>query len=137
MLVQVAERLRKGLRAGDSIARFGGDEFVVLCEDVIDEAEAIRLSQRSTDFTEGPIAINGVEHLVTLSVGIALSGSHKTPVEELLRDADAAVPPKEDGRARVSLFAQRSRTWESLSPSMTSAPDTARWRTSSGSPLNC
>jgi diguanylate cyclase (GGDEF)-like protein len=110
VLVLVAERLRKALRAGDSIARFGGDEFVVLCEDVTDEAEAMQLAQRLTDFTEGPLVVNGVEHIVTLSVGIALARSHKTPVEELLRDADAAMyQAKEDGRARVSLFAQAMR----------------------------
>ena len=56
------------------------------------------------------MVINGVEHIVTLSVGIALARSHKTPVEELLRDADAAMyQAKEDGRARVSLFAQAMR----------------------------
>jgi diguanylate cyclase (GGDEF)-like protein len=110
VLIEVATRLRKALRAGDTLARFGGDEFVVLCEDVIDEVGAVGLADRLIEFTQRPIVVNGKEHVVTLSAGVALASSHKTLVEELLRDADAAMyQAKEDGRARVTVFAQALR----------------------------
>ena len=110
VLIEVATRLRMALRAGDTLARFGGDEFVVLCEDVIDEADALLLADRLTEFTRGPIMVGGTEHLVTLSTGVAFTSSHTTLVEDLLRDADAAMyQAKESGRAQVSLFAESLR----------------------------
>ena len=110
VLIEVATRLRTALRAGDTLARFGGDEFVVLCEDVIDEADALLLADRLTEFTRGPIMVGGTEHLVTLSTGVAFTSSHTTLVEDLLRDADAAMyQAKESGRAQVSLFAESLR----------------------------
>lgn len=110
VLIEVASRLRKALRPGDTLARFGGDEFVVLCEDVTDDAEAVKLADRLTEFTDRPIEVHGIEHTITLSAGVALTSSHNTLVEELLRDADAAMyQAKEDGRARTTVFAHALR----------------------------
>jgi diguanylate cyclase (GGDEF)-like protein len=110
VLVEVAKRLQTGLRAGDTLARFGGDEFVVLCEDTIGEAETMCLAERLVDFTRRPIVVNGIEHSLTISTGVALASSHHTLAEHLLRDADAAMyQAKEDGRAHVTMFTQSLR----------------------------
>lgn len=110
VLIEVARRLRKALRSGDTLARFGGDEFVVLCEDVVDGDEAVKLAGRLTEFADQPIKVHGIDHTITLSGGVALTSSHLTLVEELLRDADAAMyQAKDDGRARTTVFAQALR----------------------------
>jgi diguanylate cyclase (GGDEF)-like protein len=110
VLIEVATRLQKALRAGDTLARFGGDEFVVLCEDVLGEIEAIGLADRLVDFTRHPIVVGGVEHALTISTGVALASSHDTVAEDLLRDADAAMyQAKAEGRARVTMFTQNLR----------------------------
>ena len=105
VLIEVATRLRAALRAGDTLARFGGDEFVVLCEDVVDAAEVMDLADRLTEFCCRPIVIDGTEHVVSFSTGVALASTHVTTPADLLRDADAAMyESKEQGRARVTLF---------------------------------
>ena len=107
LLVAVAARLRDAIRSEDTVARFGGDEFVVLCEDVADESEAEALADRIASILAQPVIVAGEETTVTVSVGIAFAppaGSGENP-ESLVRDADAAMyRAKEQGRNRHELF---------------------------------
>ena len=107
LLVAVAARLRDAMRAEDTVARFGGDEFVVLCENVADEAEAEGLADRLASVLAAPLKVAGDETTVTVSIGIAYAppnSSGDTP-ESLVRDADAAMyRAKEQGRNRHELF---------------------------------
>jgi diguanylate cyclase (GGDEF)-like protein len=105
LLTALAPRLAEAVRSGDTVARFGGDEFVLLCEEVADEQEAIEIAQRVKECFARPLQIAGGEHYVTASIGVALpSAGHDGP-ESLLRDADAAMyQAKERGRARYEVF---------------------------------
>jgi diguanylate cyclase (GGDEF)-like protein len=105
LLKALAPRLAQAVRVGDTVARFGGDEFVLLCEDVADEREALDIAERVKECFCEPLAIAGGEHHVSASIGVALpSGTHDGP-ESLIRDADAAMyRAKERGRARFEVF---------------------------------
>jgi diguanylate cyclase (GGDEF)-like protein len=105
LLTALAPRLAEAVRSGDTVARFGGDEFVLLCEEVADEQEATEIAQRVKECFARPLQIAGGEHYVTASIGVALpSAGHDGP-ESLLRDADAAMyQAKERGRARYEVF---------------------------------
>ncbi len=104
LLVGVAERLREALRPADTVARFGGDEFVVLCEDIDDE-EAGRIADRLTSGMAAPFTVGPREIFVTASVGVTLTDGAGRRGEELVRDADIAMyRAKECGRARVEVF---------------------------------
>ena len=101
VLVELANRLRAAVRPGDTIARFGGDEFVAICEEV-DEAAAMMVGVRILQAVQEPFLIDGAEHALSASVGIALG---RGDAEELLVDADAAAyRAKANGRGRVELF---------------------------------
>jgi diguanylate cyclase (GGDEF)-like protein/PAS domain S-box-containing protein len=91
LLVAVAGRLREAVRRGDLVARFGGDEFVVLCEDVAGRAEAAAIADRISLCLVRPFACAGKAIHVRSSIGIALAEGPSTSVDELLRDADAAM----------------------------------------------
>ncbi|MGH9034451.1 MAG: EAL domain-containing protein, partial [Acidimicrobiia bacterium] len=107
LLVAVAARLRDAMRAEDTVARFGGDEFVVLCEDVSDEAEAEALADRLASILAAPLTVAGEETTVTVSIGIAYAPrtSSEASPESLVRDADAAMyRAKEQGRNRHEVF---------------------------------
>ena len=75
LLVAVAHRLRSLVRPGDTVARFGGDEFVVLCDDVASDRHAIALAQRLQEAMRQPFNVAGTEVFVTLSSGIARGGA--------------------------------------------------------------
>ena len=108
LLRAVAPRLRSRLRPGDTVARFGGDEFGVLVEDLADEEEALAVAERISTAFARPFVLQGVEHFMSASIGVAVArpgGEEGIDADGLIRDADAAMyRAKEKGRARVELF---------------------------------
>ncbi|MBA3261000.1 MAG: EAL domain-containing protein [Thermoleophilaceae bacterium] len=105
LLVEVARRLDAVVRAGDTVARFHGDEFVVLCEG-LSEREVLRLAERVQLSLLAPFGPpSDTARLVTASIGITLARTTETNAEGLLRDADAAMyRAKELGGGRYELF---------------------------------
>ena len=113
LLVSVAERLRQCLRPADTLARFSGDEFTLLLEDVTNVGEAERVAERIVEALAAPIDLAGQEMLVTTSIGIAFSslGNSSTSSsatqqpEDLLRQADLAMyKAKHSGKAHYEVF---------------------------------
>jgi diguanylate cyclase (GGDEF)-like protein/PAS domain S-box-containing protein len=116
LLTVVAARLREAVRPSDTVARFGGDEFVVVCEQLDGPWDATRIGDRIARAVEQPIMLQDREVVVTASVGIAVASDGST-ADALLRDADAAMyRAKQRGRARVEVFdeALRGRAAERL-----------------------
>jgi diguanylate cyclase (GGDEF)-like protein len=116
MLVQVAQRIKSVLRPDDTLARFHGDEFVVVCEGVGSPDEAGRIADRIADSMRRPVRDGAVEATMSVSIGIALGRSGDDSAETLLRDADAARSrAKERGKARHEFFDRSSRRARSRS----------------------
>jgi diguanylate cyclase (GGDEF)-like protein len=116
LLAAVAPRIEQALRPGDTVARFGGDEFAVLAEDVGNERGATRIAERIAEDLATPFILRGREHFVSASVGIALGEGNEAP-EALIRDADSALyRAKEHGRGRYEIFDEvmRSRVIEHM-----------------------
>jgi len=108
LLVQVAARLRTTVRRGDVVARFGGDEFVVLCEHPAGQTEMQELALRLIETLSAPVPIAGSTARVGASVGIAIGGGSRVTIDALIRDADAALyRAKELGRGQAVLFGEQ------------------------------
>jgi diguanylate cyclase (GGDEF)-like protein/PAS domain S-box-containing protein len=105
LLVAIARRLEACLRAEDTVARIGGDEFVLLLEDIDSINEATSIVNRLQKKITSPILLDGHEVFITASIGIALSSDEYLEPTNLLRDADTAMyRAKELGRARHEVF---------------------------------
>jgi diguanylate cyclase (GGDEF)-like protein/PAS domain S-box-containing protein len=105
LLVAIAGRLQKCLRAGDTAARFGGDEFALIIDSIESPNHLIHVAERIIDSLRASIELEGHEIHSTPSIGIALSRSSKDNVDELLRNADAAMyEAKRKGKARYQVF---------------------------------
>jgi diguanylate cyclase (GGDEF)-like protein/PAS domain S-box-containing protein len=103
LLVALAERVRAVIRPADTLARFGGDEFVIVCDDIT-QAAAWQLWERLSDSVRDPILLEGREIAVTVSAGIALAAAEDIP-GTVLRNADAAMyRAKAGGRDRGVVF---------------------------------
>lgn len=104
VLCAVAERLTSAMRSSDTLARFGGDEFTVLCEGVDGESDAVLVAQRMLTAMGLPLPLRTGEVFVSLSVGIALSHLGESSVT-LLRNADVAMyRAKEQGPSRIEVY---------------------------------
>jgi diguanylate cyclase (GGDEF)-like protein len=105
LLTALATRLQGALRSSETLARFGGDEFAVLCGDIDSADSAIRIARRLTDAVKPLFSIGGHEHFVSAGIGIAVTDSPAAHAEDLLRDADTALyRTKEDGHDPIELF---------------------------------
>jgi diguanylate cyclase (GGDEF)-like protein/PAS domain S-box-containing protein len=91
LLVLLAERLRRCLRPEDTLARFGGDEFVVLLEVMEDPGEAVRVAERITNELKRPFVMDGRSLVASVSIGIAQGNARTKSPQDLLRDADTAM----------------------------------------------
>ncbi len=105
LLRVVAQRLRDGVRGGDVVARFGGDEFVVACDRASSVLAVAALAERLIGELERPIVVGGRELFVSASVGIVVADARHADADSLLRDADVAMyRAKESGGGRYEIF---------------------------------
>lgn len=106
VLVEVAERMRTSVRAGDTVGRIYGDEFAVLLEAPSGMNEAQRVAERIQECLRGqPFEVEEQEIFVSPSIGIALGGSSQDPPEEILRRADLAMySVKKSGKAAYKKY---------------------------------
>lgn len=110
MLVEVAQRIRSCVREMDTVARLGGDEFVVLVESISQDAQearenVLRVAEKIRESLARPYRLNGVEHLSSPSIGIALYHGEEDSLEALLKQADTAMyAAKNAGRNAVRVF---------------------------------
>jgi diguanylate cyclase len=105
LLVLVVDRLKSLLRPGDTMSRLGGDEFLVVCEEVADLDQARHVAERLSHAFSAPFLLGEREMFATASLGIAIGRAPDATADSLLRDADAAMyRAKERGRARYEVF---------------------------------
>ncbi|HEY8584902.1 MAG TPA: sensor domain-containing diguanylate cyclase [Capillimicrobium sp.] len=108
VLQEIARRLTSAVRADDTVARFGGDEFVLLCGDLAADrwlTEAETICGRIYAALEAPVLLEDADVTVSLSIGVS-SADGDSAVEDVLRDADLALyRAKADGRGRWRLGA--------------------------------
>ncbi len=111
-LRELANRLAEARRRTDTIARFGGDEFVVVCPDVESVDVAYRMAEVILAELSRPVVIGGTEHRLTASIGIVVTapGDLQVTGDDLLRDADLAMyGAKDEGKAGWKLFDETMR----------------------------
>ncbi len=105
LLKSIAERFRTHLRPRDTVARFGGDEFVVLLRDVTGEAQVREICARLIQLFAEPHQIDGHEIVSTASIGVVVNDSRYQDPDEMIRDADAAMyRAKSNGRDSYKMF---------------------------------
>lgn len=105
LLKNVAQRLRESLRGGDTVARWGGDEFTILLPRIIDIEEVSQVAKRILQALESPFHLNGHELYISASLGIALFNEDSPDTETLIQHADAALyQAKEEGRNNYQFY---------------------------------
>ena len=105
LLVAIARRLEMCLRAGDSVARLGADEFGILLEEIHELGDATYVAERIQAALAFPLKFGGQEICISVSIGIVLSNTGYNRPETLLQDADRAMyQAKVQGKARYAVF---------------------------------
>jgi diguanylate cyclase (GGDEF)-like protein/PAS domain S-box-containing protein len=104
MLHAVARKIERAVRPSDTVARIGGDEFAVVCEDMSAEKDAVLVAERLCNSLNEPVQLNEGTGAITASIGIAFAQEGDHP-DSLLRNADAAMyKVKEGGRGSYEIF---------------------------------
>jgi diguanylate cyclase (GGDEF)-like protein len=107
LLVDVASRLRAELRAGDTAARMGGDEFVVLFDDVATQAAALAVAERLNEALRVPYEIGTDRRIATASIGVAVGSGDLETADDVVAAADAAMyDAKRHGGGRCVLYSK-------------------------------
>lgn len=116
LLAALADRLREVLRTSDTAARFGGDEFTLVCEDVASESDVIHIAERILCAVDTPFELENEKLFVTASMGIVTTEGRDEDAESLIRDADAAMYRAKERGASWELFddGMRSRMKERM-----------------------
>ena len=105
LLIELSKRLAALLRGSDTLARFGGDEFAILLEEIKDESEIEIIAQRILHDLQQPFLIDDQKLFVGVSIGIAVSKAKYGHTEDMLRDADIAMyRAKSLGKGRYVVF---------------------------------
>jgi diguanylate cyclase (GGDEF)-like protein/PAS domain S-box-containing protein len=105
LLVALAQRVIGCVRPSDTAARFGGDEFALLLEDVDDVSGAVHVANRLLSSLQAPFDVEGRQLFVKTSIGIALSRERNVEGHDLVRDADLALyAAKGQGKGRYVVF---------------------------------
>ncbi len=101
----IADRLNKSVRPNDIVSRFGGDEFVVLFNNILDKYSPIELSQRLLETIKEPIIIDNQEHYISASIGISIAPDDAIKINHLIKYADTAMyKSKEQGKDRFNFY---------------------------------
>lgn len=107
LLQCVAERIRESVREGDTVARVGGDEFIVLLTEIEQIEHAARVAEKLLEALRQPFDVDGHELFLSASIGISLFPSDGRDGETLIKNADAAMyRAKDQGRDNYQMFAQ-------------------------------
>jgi diguanylate cyclase (GGDEF)-like protein/PAS domain S-box-containing protein len=109
LLVDVAMRLSEAVRPSDTLARFGGDELTLLCEDVEDDIDAQAIAGRLLATFEEPFEVGDGEAFLQASVGIAMSADGFQTPDDLIRDADAAMYRAKESGTGMEVFDEAMR----------------------------
>ncbi|MEH2059187.1 MAG: amino acid permease [Nostoc sp.] len=105
LLIAISHRLKSVLRAGDIVARFGGDEFTILIEEIEDISTAIQVAERINKVLALPFQLNQHRVFTNVSIGIALNKADYEQAAQIIRDADVAMYcAKALGKARYEVF---------------------------------
>jgi diguanylate cyclase (GGDEF)-like protein len=106
LLVEVAARLSRAVRRGDTLARLGGDEFAVLVRDAPNRGVVAEVAARLQDALARPFAINGFSAVLDASVGIAYCPDHARDVHVLVQRADVAMYDAKRSRTGIETYAE-------------------------------
>jgi diguanylate cyclase (GGDEF)-like protein len=91
LIIEMARRLEACLRGGDTVARIGGDEFVILLQEIEDVTDTVRVAERIKEALAVPVNLHGQQVCISASMGIVLSDPGYDQPEDMLRDADIAL----------------------------------------------
>jgi diguanylate cyclase (GGDEF)-like protein len=110
VLKTLALRMRSSVRSGDTVGRYGGDEFVVICEDLKNRSDALAVANRIVQAVDVAVPETGDVAVVTASIGLAVASGGDS-AEHVIRNADIAMyRAKQRGRGLVEVFEEDGET---------------------------